>query len=69
MRERFGGRGEKKAVVMYGVVLYTAPGSVCKCVCVRWGCWRSVGQIIRPVLRDEGWPTCKQVTSVLDDNS
>lgn len=42
----------------------------------RWGggvrgseVWRSVGQIIRPVVRDEGWPTCKQVTSVLDDNS
>lgn len=34
-----------------------------------WGGWRCGGQIIRPVLRDEGWLTCKQVTSVLDDNS
>lgn len=47
-----------KAVVMYGVVLYNVGGG-----------WRSAGQIIRPVVRDEGWPTCKQVTSVRDDNS
>lgn len=48
---------------MYGVVLYSVSGS--------WGVggWRCVGQIIRPVVRDEGWLTCKQVTSVLDDNS
>lgn len=63
-RERLGGRKEgKKAVVMYGVVLYSVSGSR------RWGGWRSAGQIIRPVVRDEGWPTCKQVTSVRDDNS
>lgn len=33
------------------------------------GCGGSAGQIIRAAVRDEGWPTCKQVTSVLDDNS
>lgn len=35
----------------------------------RGGARGSAGQIIRAAVRDEGWPTCKQVTSVPDDNS
>lgn len=61
---------KKKAVVMYGVVLYNVSGSTREGAVAAAG--RGLGsasQIIRPVVRDEGWPTCKQVTSVLDDNS
>lgn len=78
-KERLGGkkkekkrrRKKEKAVVMYGVVLYSVSGSVEGGGGMGEGLGlRSVGlQIIRPVVRDEGWPTCKQVTSVLDDNS
>lgn len=55
---------------MYGVVLYSVSGSAREGVVAVAG--RGLGsarQIIRPVVRDEGWPTCKQVTSVRDDNS
>lgn len=55
------------AVVMYGVVLCGVSGS--RAGRGGGGVRGSAGQIIRAAVRDEGWPTCKQVTSVLDDNS
>lgn len=53
---------------MYGVVLCGVSGSRAGRG-GRGGARGSAGQIIRAAVRDEGWPTCKQVTSVPDDNS